>query len=198
MTDVEAPTTGSNLVFEVDVARASFVQRVFQFADVVTTPVAPNAPLLAAALLTQLSDITLSGSTQTFLQDDDMLRKLEEMKRQMALQGDSQQFETISAIALSSGISIGYVIWLVRGGILVGSMLSALPAWQMLDPLPVISSQGRARSRTGGADNDDPEVEQLFDEHGKVKPAQAAPTAAAEMKAAAAGENVSMQENVAP
>lgn len=198
VTDVQAPTSGSNLVFDVEVARAGLVQRAFQFADVVTTPVAPNAPLLAAALLTQLSEITLSGSTQTFLQDDDMLRKLEEMKRQMALQGDSQQFETISAIALSSGISIGYVIWLVRGGILVGSMLSALPAWQMLDPLPVVASQGRARSRPVGADNDDPEVEQLFDEHGKVKPAQAAPTTAADVKASAAGENASMQENTAP
>jgi len=31
------------------------------------------------------------------------------------------------------------VLWLIRGGVLVGSYLSALPAWRMLDPLPVLS-----------------------------------------------------------
>jgi hypothetical protein len=31
-----------------------------------------------------------------------------------------------------------YVLWLIRGGVLMGSYLSALPAWRILDPLPVL------------------------------------------------------------
>ncbi|MEM7311799.1 MAG: cadherin domain-containing protein, partial [Planctomycetota bacterium] len=38
----------------------------------------------------------------------------------------------------TASISVGYVIWLVRGGVLLSSVLSSLPAWQMVDPLPVI------------------------------------------------------------
>jgi len=45
------------------------------------------------------------------------------------------------------------VIWLIRGGALVGSMLSAMPAWQMIDPLPVLHrGGGRCGSDVGPAD----------------------------------------------
>lgn len=41
---------------------------------------------------------------------------------------------------VSSGLSVGYVIWLLRGGTLLASMVSALPAWVAFDPLPVLDS----------------------------------------------------------
>jgi parallel beta-helix repeat protein len=56
-----------------------------------------------------------------------------------------------STTAVSAGISIGYVIWLVRGGALLSSLLASLPAWQLMDPLPVLGSMG------GGDSNDDDE-----------------------------------------
>jgi len=34
--------------------------------------------------------------------------------------------------------STGYVIWLLRAGPLVASVLSSLPAWRTFDPLPVL------------------------------------------------------------
>jgi len=40
---------------------------------------------------------------------------------------------------VSLGLSLLYVMWLIRGGVLMGSYLSALPAWRVLDPLPVLS-----------------------------------------------------------
>jgi len=44
-----------------------------------------------------------------------------------------------SAIVSSIGLSVGYVVWLLRGGMLLGSLLSSLPAWQILDPLPILA-----------------------------------------------------------
>ena len=44
------------------------------------------------------------------------------------------------AVSVSTGLSIGYVIWLVRGGLLLGSVLTSLPAWRVIDPLPVLGS----------------------------------------------------------
>ena len=32
------------------------------------------------------------------------------------------------------------MIWLLRGGSLIASLLSALPAWSLFDPLPVLES----------------------------------------------------------
>jgi hypothetical protein len=57
-----------------------------------------------------------------------------------------------SSVAVTTGLSVGYVAWLVRGGVLLSTALSSLPAWQFVDPLPVL-----ARSRDGkdGDDQDD-------------------------------------------
>jgi len=41
---------------------------------------------------------------------------------------------------LSTGLSVGYLIWLIRGGTLMGSVLSSLPAWRFVDPLPVLGT----------------------------------------------------------
>jgi len=44
-----------------------------------------------------------------------------------------------SSVGLSSGFTVGYMLWLLRGGTLMGSVLSSLPAWRMVDPLPVLA-----------------------------------------------------------
>jgi hypothetical protein len=43
-----------------------------------------------------------------------------------------------TVIALIGTISIGYVTWLLPGGALLRGMLSYMPAWRSLDPLPVL------------------------------------------------------------
>jgi hypothetical protein len=44
-----------------------------------------------------------------------------------------------SALTFVTGLSIGYVLWLIRGGLLLSSLLSSLPAWRFVDPLPVLA-----------------------------------------------------------
>ena len=60
-----------------------------------------------------------------------------------------------SSIAVTSGLSVGYVLWLTRGGLLVASLLSSLPAWRLIDPIPVL-----AQLRLEG-ESDDEEDESL-------------------------------------
>ena len=57
-----------------------------------------------------------------------------------------------SSAAVSASVSIGYVIWLIRGGVLLSSVLASVPAWSAIDPLPVLS---RVSGRKGGDDEDD-------------------------------------------
>ena len=52
---------------------------------------------------------------------------------------DLNRTMTVSVAGVSLGLSLVYVLWLIRGGVLMGSYLSALPAWRVLDPLPVLS-----------------------------------------------------------
>ena len=56
-----------------------------------------------------------------------------------------------NSLMLSGGLSVGYVIWLARSGLLLSSVLSSMPAWRFIDPLPVLSGM------RGGADEDDDE-----------------------------------------
>jgi hypothetical protein len=56
-----------------------------------------------------------------------------------------------SVFVVSTGLSVGYVLWLLRGGALIASLLSSLPAWRLVDPLPVLGSMG---GRAGDEDDD--------------------------------------------
>lgn len=75
---------------------------------------------------------------------------------QLRHQSQKQQFsiERTAAIAVASlaaGAPLVYVLWLVRSGVLLGSYLSALPAWRLLDPLPILAR---------GAEGEDKEEEE--------------------------------------
>lgn len=48
-----------------------------------------------------------------------------------------------ATMATTGGVSVGYVLWSIRGGYLIGSLLSSqMPAWKMIDPLPILSFLG--------------------------------------------------------
>ena len=57
-----------------------------------------------------------------------------------------------TSAALSTSVSIGYVIWILRGGVLLSSLLAALPAWRSIDPLPVLANL-KGRNLNEGEDD---------------------------------------------
>jgi hypothetical protein len=75
---------------------------------------------------------------------------------------------------------VGYVIWLLRGGLLLSSLLSSLPAWHVIDPMPVLARSG-PRDDDSGVEDD--HLENLF---GKAKAAIGLGRAGAEANTAAA------------
>jgi VCBS repeat-containing protein len=60
------------------------------------------------------------------------------------IEADEQLTETITSgsLVFSAGLSVGYVIWIARSGILLSSIVSSLPAWRLIDPLPILASLG--------------------------------------------------------
>ncbi len=55
-----------------------------------------------------------------------------------------------SSIAVATGLSAGYVLWLIRGGVLLSTALSSLPAWRFIDPLPVLAYTRRRPEEDSG------------------------------------------------
>ncbi|MEZ6057924.1 MAG: tandem-95 repeat protein [Planctomycetaceae bacterium] len=45
-----------------------------------------------------------------------------------------------STTLVSTSLSVGYVVWLLRGGTLFAGLISSIPSWQAFDPLPIVES----------------------------------------------------------
>ncbi|MCE2908874.1 MAG: putative Ig domain-containing protein [Burkholderiaceae bacterium] len=114
---------------------------------------------------------------------DNSFRQLREDAQEEAV---VEQSVVASSVVVSTGLSVGYVLWLARGGALLASLASAIPAWAMVDPMPVLSKQrpgGRGPHAQGpdpGADNDgmgapDDEVEDMFDAGSRASAASTPP-----------------------
>lgn len=76
------------------------------------------------------SEQVFSGNSDYWQQQDDQALR-------------EQVFENMvvgSTAMVSTSVSVGYVVWLLRGGSLLTTFLSSLPAWQAFDPLYVLNS----------------------------------------------------------
>jgi hypothetical protein len=85
------------------------------------------------------------GSSRDSPLDEAVAKVMEELE-----QSNQQEQQVLTgSFVLSTGFSVGYVIWLARGGVLLASLASSVPAWATMDPLPVLS-------RLKGKDDPDP------------------------------------------
>jgi hypothetical protein len=50
-------------------------------------------------------------------------------------------------MSVSATASVGYLIWAARGGSVLMSMLTSVPMWRFIDPLPVLNGPGAVRQR---------------------------------------------------
>ena len=129
------------------------------FTDTNVTPTGPYEPPA-----TEASDLAprWNGSLASAEVLDEINQRLGQLRDDLMQPESRRQTLMASSIALTTGLSVGYVIWLVRGGALLGSMLSSMPLWNMVDPLPVLNRAHRS-GQGSQASEDDPSVEQLFD-----------------------------------
>ncbi|WP_194712888.1 cadherin-like domain-containing protein, partial [Noviherbaspirillum soli] len=87
---------------------------------------------------------------------EEIVRALEPLRESLK-QGDAVNHRVVAAsMAVSTGFSVGYVIWLVRGGVLATSLMSSLPIWRFVDPLPVLKNV-----KHDSEDDDDDSLEDM-------------------------------------
>jgi hypothetical protein len=65
---------------------------------------------------------------------------LNRMDQRLTSSSGPQLYVAGAATFVVAGLSAGYVVSLLRGTYLLGTLLSSMPAWQMVDPLPILDS----------------------------------------------------------
>ena len=58
-----------------------------------------------------------------------------------------------SSLVAATGLTAGYILWMVRGGYLIAMLSSTLPTWATVDPLPVLSAAGWSAKRNQNKDD---------------------------------------------
>lgn len=84
---------------------------------------------------------------------------LNQFREQFKSRISIEQNFAASTAAVSASVSIGYVIWLLRGGVLLSSLLASIPAWSAIDPLPILSNAGAGKR---GKDGDDESLQDML------------------------------------
>ena len=79
--------------------------------------------------------VAYANVSQLFTSLDNIAEQLEE---------DGFLVELIagSSVVAATGLTAGYILWMIRGGYLIAMLSSTLPTWSSIDPLPVLSAAG--------------------------------------------------------
>ena len=107
----------------------------------------------------------LKSEIQSLLTTSDFLRDLDRVREDFQEATVNEKTYVASSIAASTGLSIGYVFWLLRSGVLLTALLSSVPAWQFVNPLLVLDTPTRKKHRKGQEDLKDDSVESMFENH---------------------------------
>lgn len=123
-------------------------------------PAAPEAPLDLGGLGgvgASLRGVAVSADElQRALRSPAFVEEMDRVREQIRAEFNLDRTVAVSAAGVGFGASVIYVLWLIRGGVLMGSYLSAMPAWRVLDPLPVLSQAGEGPDGDGdGPDDED-------------------------------------------
>lgn len=129
------------------ITRAHFQQASFQpgVLQATTLPGPQSIPSVADADATYVhapNAVALAEYNAT-LTNDHWVAELNRMRSAIDGRIQVEQKVIASTAVLTGSLSVGYVMWLLRGGLLLSSLLSSLPAWHVVDPLPVLARSKR-------------------------------------------------------
>ena len=91
------------------------------------------------------------GSSDNLVRNTALDKAFERIREELDQGAQANGQAVAGSLVLSTSFSVGYVLWLARGGVLLASMASSIPAWATVDPLPVLS-RFKARQSEGSDD----------------------------------------------
>jgi hypothetical protein len=73
----------------------------------------------------------------------DFLRELDSMRRRVTSDLRLRMWAGTASV-ISGGLSLACFLWIARGGSLLSGLLSSIPTWKVIDPLPILDQLGNA------------------------------------------------------
>ena len=80
------------------------------------------------------SDLTFQASFGSLWND------LDQLGERIDADAEVPDFVIGSAAGFTTSLSVGYVVWLIRGGHILAGLMAQLPAWRFIDPLPILGA----------------------------------------------------------
>lgn len=96
------------------------------------------------------NSLRFDGEDLSYLVGTEFIQDLEQVEDSFEFDGTVPEWATGTAVATTASISVGYIMWMLRGGYVLASVRSTMPVWQNIDPLPVLAALDAA-----DADDDD-------------------------------------------
>ena len=96
---------------------------------------AESRVLLAPPLVTTGHTLEYTAFTPA----DPLWKQLDQFQEQLGTNLNIESVVAGSVGTVASGFTVGYVLWVLRSGFLLSSMLASMPTWTLVDPLSVVS-----------------------------------------------------------
>ena len=116
-----------------------------------------------------VSPLSIEGQVNTALREARLEQAFDQLRENADSAAQGEQQGIGATMVTGAGLTIGYVAWLIRGGVLLTSLLSTMPAWRLLDPLPILNSAAGKR-RSEDDDSLESMVDQADDEQDQDEP----------------------------
>jgi hypothetical protein len=108
-----------------------------EFPSSVTASIKPRAR--ESAILDRPSAVKPESSSLD--PGSQLLDDLNAMDQKLGAPIDRQELAIGAALTATTAFTVGYVIWMLRGGMLLTSLLAQMPAWRLVDPLIVLNRE---------------------------------------------------------
>ena len=92
---------------------------------------------------------TLLDSPELNFDTESMWQQLDMLQEEMISDNSFRELAVGTATGLTAAFSTGYVMWALRGGYLAAGMLSSLPSWRFIDPLPILVGASDQQLQSG-------------------------------------------------
>jgi hypothetical protein len=96
----------------------------------------PAKELKQALARSSINDLTFQAAVGSLGND------LDQLGERMDADASIPDFTIGSAAGLTTTLSVGYVVCLIRGGHILAGLMAQLPAWRLIDPLPILGGLG--------------------------------------------------------
>jgi hypothetical protein len=113
-----------------------------------------------------------NGDLSSVIDVSSFVQGLNKLREEIQAETYFEKFVVGSTLTATTGFSIGYVLWLVRGEVLLTSLLASLPAWRLVDPLPVLSLLKKREDEDQDDDSIEAAVTQRAETRSKPVPRQ--------------------------